>query len=139
MTSEEMTQALLDELHKKPMSELHSELRKNVFPGIKKATGNAEKAEKERAKKGVQAAETAAKRVEQAAKAATKAAEKAMKAVERGCEDCKGRRKGVRTGPCLSRMCWSCRRWERSGESAGQQRGRRVEHGVRFSRRRNRS
>ncbi|KAJ7840990.1 hypothetical protein B0H13DRAFT_2100160 [Mycena leptocephala] len=83
MTSEEMTQALLDELHKKQMSELHSELRKNVFPGIKKAIGDAEKAEKERAKKAVQAAKTAAKRVEQAAKAATKAAEKARKAVER--------------------------------------------------------
>jgi hypothetical protein len=66
MTSEEMTQALLDELHKKQMSELHSDLRKNVFPGIKKAIGDAEKAEKERAKKAVQAAKTAAKRVEQA-------------------------------------------------------------------------
>ncbi|KAJ7811871.1 hypothetical protein B0H13DRAFT_2145754, partial [Mycena leptocephala] len=73
--------SLLDELHKKQMTELHSELRKNVFPGIKKAIGDAEKAEKERAKKAVQAAKAAAKR--KAKKAVEREAARAAKAAGR--------------------------------------------------------
>jgi hypothetical protein len=34
MTSEEMMSALLDDLHKKQMGELHSELKKKHFPDI---------------------------------------------------------------------------------------------------------
>jgi ribosomal protein L12E/L44/L45/RPP1/RPP2 len=83
MTSAEMAQALLDELQKKQMAELHSELRKNIFPGIKKAIDEAAKAAKAKARAAEQAAKAAAKRAEQEAKAAAKAAEKAKKAAER--------------------------------------------------------
>ncbi|KAJ7848060.1 hypothetical protein B0H14DRAFT_3453423 [Mycena olivaceomarginata] len=80
MTSTEMAKALLDALQKKLMVELHSELKKNIFPGIKKAMDEAEKAVKAKAK--AKAAKAAAKRAEHEAKAEAKAAAKAKKAVE---------------------------------------------------------
>ncbi|KAJ7765951.1 hypothetical protein DFH07DRAFT_810290 [Mycena maculata] len=79
MTSAEMAQALLDELQKKQMAELHCELKKNIFPGIKKVIVEAEKAAKEKAKVAEQAGKAAAKRADPDAKAA----EKAKKAAER--------------------------------------------------------
>ncbi|KAJ7204972.1 hypothetical protein GGX14DRAFT_459068 [Mycena pura] len=72
MTSVEMRQALLDDLHKKQMGELHAELKKKFFPAIKKAIGDAEKA-----------AKAVTKRAEQQKKAAAKAAERTRKAAEK--------------------------------------------------------
>jgi hypothetical protein len=79
MTSDEMTQALLEELQKKQMADLHSELKKTFFPDIKKAISDAEKAEQAKEK----AAKKATKKAEQEARAAEKAVEKARKAVEK--------------------------------------------------------
>ncbi|KAJ7781961.1 hypothetical protein DFH07DRAFT_764959 [Mycena maculata] len=79
MTSAEMAKALLEALQKKQMAELHSELKKNIFPGIKKAMDNVEKAAKAKTKE----AEQAAKRALREAKAAEKAAEKVKKVAER--------------------------------------------------------
>ncbi|KAJ6542237.1 hypothetical protein DFH09DRAFT_1174337 [Mycena vulgaris] len=93
MTSAEMMQALLEDLHKKQMGELHSELRKNVFPKLKKKSSDAQKAEKA-ARAAVKAAEKEAEKarksavkeaakVEREARKAAKAAEKAL-ALARG-------------------------------------------------------
>ncbi|KAJ7927408.1 hypothetical protein B0H13DRAFT_1971212 [Mycena leptocephala] len=79
MTSDEMAQALLEELQKKQMADLHSELKKTFFPDIKKAISDAEKAEQAKEK----AAKKATKKAEQEARAAEKAVEKARKAVEK--------------------------------------------------------
>ncbi|KAJ6461719.1 hypothetical protein C8R45DRAFT_1027787 [Mycena sanguinolenta] len=76
MTSDEMAQALLEELQKKQMADLHSELKKTFFPDIKKAIIDAEKAEQSKEK-------AARKKAEQEARAAEKAAEKARKAAEK--------------------------------------------------------
>ncbi|KAJ7733164.1 hypothetical protein B0H16DRAFT_1732455 [Mycena metata] len=75
MTSDEMSQALLEELQKKQMAELHSELRKTVFPAMKKAKSQAKKAE--------QAQRAAVRVAEKERKAAEKAAEKERKAAEK--------------------------------------------------------
>lgn len=76
MTGEEMAQALLDDLQKKLMSDLHSEMKKKKFPEIKKALAQAEKD----------------------AKAAAKAAEKAANAATRGRGRGRGRGGRVRGG-----------------------------------------
>ncbi|KAJ7194459.1 hypothetical protein GGX14DRAFT_476434 [Mycena pura] len=83
MTSAEMAQALLDELQKKQMAELHSELKKNCFPAIRKAISEAEKAVKAAWKKREQEARTAAKAAEKAQKAAEKQAAKVAKVAAR--------------------------------------------------------
>ncbi|KAJ7189790.1 hypothetical protein GGX14DRAFT_607865 [Mycena pura] len=72
ITSVETRQALLDDLHKKQMGELHAELKKKFFPAIKKAIGDAEKA-----------AKASTKRAEQQKKAAAKAAERTRKTAEK--------------------------------------------------------
>ncbi|KAJ7702574.1 hypothetical protein B0H16DRAFT_1831906 [Mycena metata] len=94
MTSDEMAQVLLHDLHKKQVAELHSELRKTVFTAMKKANSqakNAEKAERAAAKeteKATRAAEKATKAAERAVekqrKAAEKEAAKAVRALARG-------------------------------------------------------
>ncbi|KAJ7198162.1 hypothetical protein GGX14DRAFT_470402 [Mycena pura] len=98
MTSAEMAQALLDELQKKQMAELHSELKKNVFPAIRKAISEAEKAAKAAWKKRDQEARAAAKAAEKARKAAEKQAAKvAARARGRGQVGTRGSRgRGVR-------------------------------------------
>jgi hypothetical protein len=102
MTSAEMMQALLEDLHKKQMGELHSELRKNVFPKLKKKSSDAQKAEKaaraaekaaeKEAEKARKAAVKEAAKVEREARKAAKAAEKAL-ALARG----RGRARGARS------------------------------------------
>ncbi|KAJ7218414.1 hypothetical protein GGX14DRAFT_436958, partial [Mycena pura] len=100
MTSAEMMQALLEELHKKQMGELHSELRKNVFPELKKKSSDAQKAER-----AARAAEKAAeKEAEKARKAAAKEAakvereaRKAAKAAEKALARGRGRARGARS------------------------------------------
>ncbi|KAJ7876711.1 hypothetical protein B0H14DRAFT_3787481 [Mycena olivaceomarginata] len=81
MTSEEMMSALLDDLHKKQMGELHSELKKKKhFPDIRAAIRQVEKDGKAAAEKAeTKEAEKAAKAAERRAKAAEKTAEKAAK------------------------------------------------------------
>ncbi|KAJ7800084.1 hypothetical protein B0H14DRAFT_3786646 [Mycena olivaceomarginata] len=105
MTSEEMMSALLDDLHKKQMGELHSELKKKHFPDIRAAICQVEKDGKAAAKKAEQAAKTATKEAEKAAKAAErrakaaeKAAEKAAKAVEKAAARARGRGRGRARG-----------------------------------------
>ncbi|KAJ7724727.1 hypothetical protein DFH07DRAFT_783203 [Mycena maculata] len=83
MTSAEMQQALLDELHKKQMTGLHSEMKKKWFPAIRKEIAEAEKAEKAAAKKREQEVKAATKAAEKEAKAVEKAAAKAKKAAEK--------------------------------------------------------
>jgi hypothetical protein len=77
MTSAEMHEALLKDLQKKQMGELHSELKKKVFPGIRKSLSDTVKAAKAKAKQEAQEAKAAEK-------AAEKAAAKAAKAAARG-------------------------------------------------------
>ncbi|KAJ7790694.1 hypothetical protein B0H14DRAFT_2938385 [Mycena olivaceomarginata] len=88
MTSTEMHQALLDDLHKKQMGALHSEMRKTLFPAIRKEISDAEKVAKAEMKKLEQerkAAEKAAEKAEKAAaKEAAKVAKAAAKALGRG-------------------------------------------------------
>ncbi|KAJ7766469.1 DDE superfamily endonuclease-domain-containing protein [Mycena maculata] len=83
MTSAEMQQALLDELHKKQMTGLHSEMKKKWFPAIRKEIAEAEKVEKAAAKKREQEVKAATKAAEKEAKAVEKAAAKAKKAAEK--------------------------------------------------------
>ncbi|KAJ6510319.1 hypothetical protein DFH09DRAFT_1198436 [Mycena vulgaris] len=102
MTSDEMMQALLEDLHKKQMGELHSELRKNIFPKLKKKSSDAQKAEKaaraaekaaeKEAEKARKAAVKEAAKVEREARKAAKAAEKAL-ALARG----RGRARGAQS------------------------------------------
>ncbi|KAJ7765456.1 hypothetical protein DFH07DRAFT_770164 [Mycena maculata] len=92
MTSAEMQQALLDELHKKQMTGLHSEMKKKWFPAIRKKIAEAEKAEKAAAKKREKEVKAATKVAEKEAKTVEKAAAKAKKAAEK--EAAKGRGRG---------------------------------------------
>ncbi|KAF8131352.1 hypothetical protein K438DRAFT_1948084 [Mycena galopus ATCC 62051] len=80
MTSAEMHQALLEDLQKKQMGELHSEMRKTWFPTIRKEIGEAENVAKAKKKKLEQERKTVAKAAEKAKKTVAKAAEKAKKA-----------------------------------------------------------
>ncbi|KAJ7333310.1 hypothetical protein DFH08DRAFT_881037, partial [Mycena albidolilacea] len=76
----EMHQALLDDLHKKQMGALHSEMRKTLFPAIRKEISDAEKVAKAEMKKLEQERKVAAKAAEKAEKAAAKEATKVAKA-----------------------------------------------------------
>ncbi|KAJ7196963.1 hypothetical protein GGX14DRAFT_472371 [Mycena pura] len=108
MTSAEMMQALLDELHKKQMGELHSELRKNVFPELKKKSSDAQKAERaaraaekaaeKEAEKARKAAAKEAAKVEREARKAAKAAEKALARGRGRARGARGRGRGRDTG-----------------------------------------
>ncbi|KAJ7740420.1 hypothetical protein DFH07DRAFT_1064189 [Mycena maculata] len=83
MTSAEMHQALLEDLQKKQMGELHSEMRKTRFPTIRKEISEAEKAAKAKKKKLEQERKAAAKAAEKAKKAAAREVAKAAKAAAR--------------------------------------------------------
>ncbi|KAJ7152085.1 hypothetical protein C8R46DRAFT_1121944, partial [Mycena filopes] len=102
MTSAEMMQALLEDLHKKQMGELHSELKKKIFPKLKKTSADAKKAEKsaraaEKAaeKEAEKARKAAAKEAAKAEREAKKAAKAAEKALGRGRG--RGRARGTRS------------------------------------------
>jgi hypothetical protein len=84
MTSAEMHEALLKDLQKKQMGELHSKLKKKVFPGIRKLLSDAVKAAKAKARQEAQEAKAAEKAAKVAEKVAEKAAAKAAKAAARG-------------------------------------------------------
>ncbi|KAJ7234281.1 hypothetical protein C8J57DRAFT_1480062 [Mycena rebaudengoi] len=71
MTSAGMHTALLQELQKKQMGELHSEL-KTIFPGIRKAISESEKAPKAAKKQQEREAKAAQKAIERAAKEAAR-------------------------------------------------------------------
>jgi hypothetical protein len=68
-----MHTALLQELQKKQMGELHSELKKKIFPGIRKAISESEKAMKAAKKQQEREAKEAQKAIERAAKEAARA------------------------------------------------------------------
>jgi hypothetical protein len=91
MTSAEMQKALLDELHRKQTTELHSEMKKKWFPALRKEIAEAERAKKATAKKHSQEAAAAAKAAEKEAKAAERAAAKAAKATEKAAAKGRGR------------------------------------------------
>ncbi|KAJ7246020.1 hypothetical protein C8J57DRAFT_1476261 [Mycena rebaudengoi] len=73
MTSAEMHTALWQELQKKQMSKLHSELKKMNFPGIRKAISESEKAMKAAKKQQEREAKEAQKAIGRAAKEAARA------------------------------------------------------------------
>jgi hypothetical protein len=106
MTSAEMHTALLQELQKKQMGELHSELKKKIFPGIRKAISESEKATKATKKQQEREAKEAQKAIERAAK-------EAARARGRGQRGARGRgQRGVRG------------RGDRGGRSRGRGQGR---------------
>ncbi|KAJ7706597.1 hypothetical protein B0H16DRAFT_1481908 [Mycena metata] len=103
MTRNEMAQALLNDLQKKQMAALHSELRKDVFPRIKKVTANGKKvgqtarvAAKAAEKEAERARKAAAKEAAKAERAAAKAAKAAEKVLARGRGRGQGRARGTR-------------------------------------------
>ncbi|KAF8194824.1 hypothetical protein K438DRAFT_1934500 [Mycena galopus ATCC 62051] len=73
MTGDEMHAALLKELQKKQMGELHSELKKKIFPAIRKDISEAEKFAKAAKKQREREAKAAQKEMERVAKAAARA------------------------------------------------------------------